>query len=99
MIHIYNGILLCHRKGWNNAICNDTDGPRDFHTGWNKSEKDKYCILMHVCGIQKNGIDDIICKAEERHRCREQTWIPSGEGWGGMYWEIGINIYTLLCIK
>ena len=30
----------------------------------NEKEKNRYCILMHVCGIQKNGIDDIICKAE-----------------------------------
>ena len=26
-------------------------------------------------------------------------WIPSGEEGGGMNWEIGIDIYTLLCIK
>ena len=30
------------------------------------SQKEKYkChILVHICGIQKNGIDDLICKAE-----------------------------------
>ena len=26
-------------------------------------------------------------------------WIAGGEGVGGMNWEIGIDIYTLLCIK
>ena len=26
--------------------------------------KYKYHILMYVCGILKNGIDDLICKAE-----------------------------------
>ena len=31
-------------------------------------------------------------------------WIPRGEGgggggFGGMNWEIGIDIYTLICIK
>ena len=31
-----------------------------------KKEKNKYCILTHVCGIQKNDIDDIICKAETK---------------------------------
>ena len=35
--------------------------PRDCHT---KSEKQKYCILMHIGGIYKNGIDDLICKTE-----------------------------------
>ena len=29
-----------------------------------QKEKNKYCILMHICGIQKDGIDDLICKAE-----------------------------------
>ena len=29
-----------------------------------QKEKHKYCILMHICGIEKNGIDDLICKPE-----------------------------------
>ena len=27
-----NGILLSHKKGWNNAICDLMDGPRDYDT-------------------------------------------------------------------
>ena len=30
---------------------------------------------------------------------RTNVWLPSGEEKGGMNWEIGIDIYTLLCIK
>ena len=30
--HIYNGILLRHKKERNYAICSNMDGPRDFHT-------------------------------------------------------------------
>ena len=26
--------------------------------------KSKYCMLMHICGIWKSGIDDLMCKAE-----------------------------------
>ena len=26
VVHIYNGILLRHKKEWNNAICSNTDG-------------------------------------------------------------------------
>ena len=29
-----------------------------------KKEKHKYCILTYICGIQKNGTDDLICKIE-----------------------------------
>ena len=28
-----------------------------------QKEKNKYCILMHICGIQKGGTDEIICRA------------------------------------
>ena len=28
---------------------------------------------MHICGIQKNGIDDLICKAEIKTKTREQA--------------------------
>ena len=41
-----------------------------------------------------------------RHRCREQMYghqagnVAGGGGGGGMMnWEIGIDIYTLICIK
>jgi len=29
-----------------------------------QEEKRKYHILKHMCGIQKNGTDEPICKAE-----------------------------------
>ena len=46
-------------------------------------------------------------RQKQRHRCREQTYGHQGgkTGWGedggggGMNWEIGIDIYTLICIK
>ena len=43
-------------------------------------------------------------RQKERLRCREQTYghlvgkVEEGGG-GGMNWEIGIDIYTLICIK
>ena len=30
--YIYNEILLSHKKEWNIAICNNTDGPVDYHS-------------------------------------------------------------------
>ena len=30
--HIYNGILLSHKKEWNCAIYRDVDGPTGYHT-------------------------------------------------------------------
>ena len=72
-----------------------------------QKEKNRYCILTYICGIQKNGTDEPVCKTEiETQMQRTNIWTPRGEsgvGWGdaggGMNWEIGIDIYTLICIK
>ena len=29
---LHNAILLSHKKEWNNAICSNMDGPREYHT-------------------------------------------------------------------
>ena len=41
VVHIYNGILLSHKKEWNTAICINMDGPRDYHTKWSKSDSER----------------------------------------------------------
>ena len=50
VVHIYNGILAI-KKEWDNAICNDMDGPKDFHTERIQTEKDKYHMRSLTCGI------------------------------------------------
>ena len=45
VVHVYNGILPSHKKEWDNTICSNIDGPRDFHTKQSESEKDKYHIV------------------------------------------------------
>ena len=42
-----DGILLCHQKEWNYAICNNMNGLRNDHIKWSASEIDK----CHMCGI------------------------------------------------
>ena len=51
VIYLYNGILLSHKKEWNNAICSDMDGPEYCHIEWSKSEKDKYHMISLICGV------------------------------------------------
>ena len=62
---IYNGILLSHKKEQNNAICSNMDGPRDCHTEWSKSEKDKYHMISLICGILKKDTSELIYKTEK----------------------------------
>ena len=40
-LYIYNGILLSHKKEWNNAICSNMDGSRDYHTKWSQSDRER----------------------------------------------------------
>ena len=39
---INNGILLSHINEWNNAICHIMDGRRDYHTKWNRSNRERH---------------------------------------------------------
>ena len=75
------------------------DGPRDYHTEWNKSEAGKYHVIPHKCGIQKNGTDETICKPETDTDVENTRMDTKGES--GRNWETGIDIHTLLiwCIK
>ena len=41
VVHIYNGILLSLKIEWNNAMCSNMDGPRDYHTKWSKSDRER----------------------------------------------------------
>ena len=38
-------------KSLNNAICSNMDGSRDYCTKWSKSDKDKYCMILFICGV------------------------------------------------
>ena len=41
IVCIYNAVLLSLLKKWNSAICSNMDGPRDYHTKWSKSDREK----------------------------------------------------------
>ena len=71
-----------------------------------QKEKNKYRILTHICGTQKNGTDEPVCRAEaETQIQRTNVWTPRGgkPRWGGdggvLNWAIGTDMYTLMCIK
>ena len=52
---VCDGILFNHKKEWHNAICSNMDKPRDYHTKWGKSDKDKYHMILLICGIWKKS--------------------------------------------
>ena len=51
VVHIYNGRALSHKEEWNNAIRHNMNGPRGYHTKGSKTEKEKYHMILLICGI------------------------------------------------
>ena len=50
-----------------------------------QKEKNKYCILTHICGTWENGTDEPVCRAEiETQMYSTNVWTPRGKsgGWG-----------------
>ena len=51
VVHIYNGILLSHKKEQNNAICSNMDGPSDYILSEvSQTQKDKYHTISLIRG-------------------------------------------------
>ena len=63
-----------------------------------QKEKDKYRILLHIYGIQKNGTEELIPGQQWRNRHREQT-NGHGErgGEGEMYGKSNMESYIAMC--
>ena len=76
------------KRNW--VICRDVDGPRECHEVSQK-EKNKYCILTHICGISKNGIDDLIRKAEVETDVENKCMDTKGEGGVGGIGRLGLT--------
>ena len=97
--HIYNGILLSHSKEWNDVICSTMDRSSNCHIVWSKSDKeDKHHMLSLICGTKKRYKYTYL---QRRNRVidTENKLMVTGRNRGVMNWEIGIDVYTLLCIK
>ena len=94
---IKNGFI---RMAYKEAICTMSMGLESvLQSEVNQKEKNKYYILMHICGIQKNDTDEPIYRIGiERQTQRTNIWIPRGKG-GERNWEIGTDRHTLLILR
>ena len=65
VVHIYNGILLSHKKERNWVICIGMDGSRDCHTEWSKSEREKQLSndVTYMWNLKKET-NELIYKTE-----------------------------------
>ena len=59
-VHIHNGIK---RNAFESILMSWMNLEPIIQNEVSQKEKDKYDILTHTYGIQKYGIDEVICKA------------------------------------
>ena len=82
VVYIYSGILLSHKKEWNNAICSNMDATRDDHTKWSKSERERQIPydITYMWNL-KYGTNEPIYETETDSTDIENTLvITKGEG-------------------
>ena len=82
VVHIYTMEYYSAIK--KNKIGSFVDGSRVCHTK-NIRKRKKNCILMHICGNEKNGTDEHIFRAGVETQCRE--W-PCGHSREGVWDEL-----------
>ena len=66
MINIYNGMLFSSEKEQNNAFCSNVEEPRDYHTEWSKSDRERQISYdnAYMWNLKKKGISELISKTE-----------------------------------
>ena len=64
VVHIYNGILLGHKKEQIWVSSSEADDPRDCYTEWSKLEREKQILYIntYIWNLEK-GADEPICRA------------------------------------
>ena len=97
VVHVYNGILLSHEREWIWIGSSEVDKPRASYMEWSKSGKNRYCILMHTCGIWKNGTDGPICRAGTDMDVENRLRDMAGEEESGMNWERSMETHVTIC--
>ena len=80
MVHIYNGILLSHRKNtFEPVLMKWMNLEPIVQSEVSQKEKDRYCILMHIYMESRKMVLMIwFAGQQRRHRHEEQTCGHSG---------------------
>ena len=64
LVHKYNGILLSiKRTTFESVLMRWMNLEPIIQSEVSQKEKNKYHILTHMCGIQKDSTDEPICRA------------------------------------
>ena len=101
VIHIYDGMLLSHKKEWNWVICRNVDGLNDCHTQWSKLERKKKVsyINAYMWNLEKYRWPHLQSRSRDTDVENKYMDIMQESGGSGRGWETEIDIYTLLKVR
>ena len=101
MVHIYNGLLLNHKKGRIWVRSSEVDETRVYYTEQSKSEKEKQIsyINTYIWNLEKWCWWTYLQGRNKDSDIENRLMGTVGEKEGGTNWESSIEIYTLPCVK
>ena len=102
VVYIHNGILLSHKKEQNSAICRDVGGPRDCHTEWSKSEREKQISdnITYMWNLEKRYGWTYLQNRNRVTDVENKFMVTKGgrgdwDEWGDWDWHIYTTMYKI----
>ena len=81
------------KKEWNDAICSNMDGPRDYHTTWSKKETNTTCCHLYVESKTWHKWTHLWSRITDM-----ESRLLGAVGWGEIEWKVGL-VYVSFYIK
>ena len=76
MVHIYNRMLLNHKKECSDAFCSNMAGPGDHHK-WCKSHRERQMLydIIYMQNLEKKMVQvNLFTRQKQTHRLLKQTY-------------------------
>ena len=84
VVHTHSGILLSHKKEWNNGFWSNMDGPRNYHSKWSWSDSEvQTSYAINYMWNFKNGYKELLCKTGTDTQNLKNWGLPKGTDWLG----------------
>ena len=73
------------KKEWNNAIYSNMDGPRDYHTKWSKSERERQISydIAYMWNLKKGYKWTYLQNRNRLTDIENKLTVTKGDGGGG----------------
>ena len=90
-------LLLSHNIEWNNAICTNMDGPRDYQTRWNVRQRTTKTTWYHIYGNLKKNTNKFLYRTETESQISKSSILFIGSE--GMEKLMKLNMLASLLLK